>query len=79
VLIAAIEPKLQALFGYTKINYLMLMMVDEHVHFHVFPRYPAPTRFAGVEWTDATWPKPLDLAGAESEPDVLAKIRAALI
>ena len=31
-LIGVIEPKLKTTFGYAKINYLMLMMVDDHVH-----------------------------------------------
>src|SRR5687767_11275721 len=34
-----IEATLLAEIGYEKINYLMLMMVDLHVHFHVLPRY----------------------------------------
>ena len=36
---AAIERALTAFCGYERINYLMLMMVDPHVHFHVIPRY----------------------------------------
>ena len=36
---AAIEAALGEAVGYAKINYLMLMMVDPHVHFHVLPRY----------------------------------------
>ena len=31
-----IETTLKFCFDYSKINYLMLMMVDPHVHFHVF-------------------------------------------
>ena len=33
-------------------NYLMLMMVDPHVHFHVIPRYAAPQRFEDVDFPD---------------------------
>ena len=36
---AEIEATLLAAIGYERINYLMLMMVDPNVHFHVFPRY----------------------------------------
>src|SRR6187402_2869398 len=36
---AEIETALAAAIGYQKLNYLMLMMVDPHVHFHVIPRY----------------------------------------
>jgi diadenosine tetraphosphate (Ap4A) HIT family hydrolase len=35
----AIEQGLSRFQPYDKINYLMLMMVDPHVHFHVLPRY----------------------------------------
>src|SRR5437660_1683015 len=34
-----LEGVLQHLFSYDKINYLLLMMVDKNVHFHVLPRY----------------------------------------
>ena len=37
----AIETALKQFTDYAKINYLMLMMVDPQVHFHVIPRYQA--------------------------------------
>lgn len=43
-------------FQYDKINYLMLMMVDPDVHFHVLPRYAQPRQFADMEFIDAGWP-----------------------
>lgn len=52
----AIETALTKAFHYDKINYLMLMMVDPDVHFHVLPRYAQPETFAGLEFTDAGWP-----------------------
>ena len=42
---------------YSKINYLMLMMVDPNVHFHVIPRYEGERSAAGVTVKDAGWPK----------------------
>jgi len=51
-----IETALSRAFHYDKINYLMLMMVDPDVHFHVLPRYAQPQSFAGLEFTDAGWP-----------------------
>ena len=42
---------------YSKINYLMLMMVDPNVHFHVIPRYEGERSAAGVTVRDAGWPK----------------------
>lgn len=61
---AAIEAALGKLTSYDKINYLMLMMVDPHVHFHVFPRYSEPRDFAGIAFPDTGWPKPPALADA---------------
>ena len=53
-----IEGRLKTAFAYDKINYLMLMMNDPHVHMHVIPRYAGPREFAGTTWTDESWPKP---------------------
>jgi diadenosine tetraphosphate (Ap4A) HIT family hydrolase len=52
-----IERVLADAVGYTKINYLMLMMVDPHVHFHVVPRYEGDRSACGVAVRDAGWPK----------------------
>lgn len=51
-----IESALTKAFQYDKINYLMLMMVDPDVHFHVIPRYAQPRQFADMEFIDAGWP-----------------------
>jgi diadenosine tetraphosphate (Ap4A) HIT family hydrolase len=51
-----IESALAKAFHYDKINYLMLMMVDPDVHFHVIPRYAQSMPFAGMEFIDAGWP-----------------------
>lgn len=60
--LADITPKLEAaLRGFSapgRMNYLMLMMVDAHVHFHVLPRYGNVRLQAGQEWTDPAWPGP---------------------
>jgi diadenosine tetraphosphate (Ap4A) HIT family hydrolase len=42
----------------------MLMMVDPNVHFHVIPRYSEPRRWGGIEFPDAGWPGPPQLASA---------------
>ena len=60
--VADIEQNLTALFAPEKFNYLMLMMVDPNVHFHVIPRYSAEKTFAGVPFTDTGWPKLPDMA-----------------
>ena len=55
--VADIETALGAAVDYARINYLMLMMVDPHVHFHVIPRYEGERSAAGVTVRDAGWPK----------------------
>ena len=52
----AIEAALARFTGYARLNYLMLMMVDPHVHFHVVPRYEGPREWAGLAFPDAGWP-----------------------
>ena len=61
---AAIEAALTQAVGYAKINYLMLMMVDPHVHFHVLPRYEGERSGAGLTVADAGWPAQPDLGQA---------------
>lgn len=59
--VAAIESALTNAFSYERINYLMLMMVDPDVHFHVLPRYGADRQFAGNAYGDDAWPGPPDI------------------
>jgi diadenosine tetraphosphate (Ap4A) HIT family hydrolase len=59
---AHLERALREAFDFRRINYLALMMVDPHVHFHVIPRYAEPRDFEGVSCEDAAWPKPPDLS-----------------
>ena len=61
---SAIETALGKAVGYSKINYLMLMMVDPHVHFHVLPRYDGERSGAGLTVADAGWPGQPDLGQA---------------
>ena len=49
-----IETALGKVFHHDKINYLLLMMVDKHVHFHVLPRYASARRVKGTEFEDAS-------------------------
>jgi diadenosine tetraphosphate (Ap4A) HIT family hydrolase len=59
--IRAIEPALREVSAYERINYLMLMMVDPDVHFHVIPRYAGIRSFMGADYRDAGWPGPPNL------------------
>jgi diadenosine tetraphosphate (Ap4A) HIT family hydrolase len=58
------ERALGSAVDYAKINYLMLMMVDPHVHFHVLPRYEGTRDAAGLMIADAGWPGQPDLGSA---------------
>ena len=55
--VRSIETALASFVGYSKINYLMLMMVDPHVHYHVIPRYEGVRQFGSLVFQDAGWPK----------------------
>lgn len=73
---AAIEATLGRAFKFEKINYLMLMMVDPQVHFHVLPRYGSPRSFEGQRFEDRGWPRLPDLAAApELAPDRFERLR----
>jgi diadenosine tetraphosphate (Ap4A) HIT family hydrolase len=47
-----------------RVNYLMLMMVDPHVHFHVIPRYEGVRDWGGLTFPDAGWPGVPNLGAA---------------
>ena len=64
IVVRDIESALKRLVNFDKINYLMLMMVDSHVHFHVFPRYAGRRSVAGTSVADSGWPGLPDLASA---------------
>ncbi len=56
--VVEIERALASFVKYERINYLMLMMVDPNVHFHIIPRYSEPRLWDGIEFRDAGWPGP---------------------
>jgi diadenosine tetraphosphate (Ap4A) HIT family hydrolase len=53
----AIETALTGAVAYDRINYLMLMMVDPNVHFHIIPRYDGTRSEVGLTIADKGWPK----------------------
>ena len=57
---------------YDRINYLMLMMVDPHVHFHIIPRYDGEREFDGAIFRDSGWPGPPELK--QTQPATAALI-----
>lgn len=56
-----LEEALAGAFRYDKLNYLMLMMVDPHVHYHVIPRYAEPVAIGERAYPDEHWPGPPDV------------------
>ena len=73
---AEIEQVLMRAVDYGKINYLMLMMVDPHVHFHVIPRYEGARTWQGLAFVDAGWPAVPELGSAvKLTPDQIDALR----
>jgi diadenosine tetraphosphate (Ap4A) HIT family hydrolase len=82
VAVRGVEQMLRGVVDYQKINYLMLMMVDPDVHFHVIPRYEGERVHDGVSFPDAGWPGPPALGaavdlGKEGAASLAARLRAA--
>ena len=77
VAVTRIERLLKSQVDYEKINYLMLMMVDKDVHFHVLPRYAGAREHEGVSFPDAGWPAAPALGAAvELAPDAVERLAA---
>jgi diadenosine tetraphosphate (Ap4A) HIT family hydrolase len=74
--VRAIEAALARFSGYERINYLMLMMVDPNVHFHVIPRFSKPREWGGTTFPDEGWPGPPLLKSAIAlRPDQIGSLR----
>lgn len=79
-LIQKLEKAIKVSFNPNIMNYLMLMMVDHHVHYHVIPRYDGMQTFNNLEWVDNGWaglPVMSDKQHQDS-PDTLQAIKNAL-
>ena len=79
-LVSRLESSLSRCFGHQVMNYLMLMMVDHHVHYHALPRYDGAREFAGRRWVDNGWPGLPAFGDAQhaDSPETLLEIRRAL-
>jgi diadenosine tetraphosphate (Ap4A) HIT family hydrolase len=76
--VGGIERLLSKVVSYAKINYLMLMMVDPDVHFHVLPRYDGVREHGGQTFRDAGWPGPPALGEAvELSAETLSALASA--
>ncbi len=74
---------LSVLFAPDHFNYLFLMNLTPHVHFHIFPRYAGPRELAGQVFTDSSYGDHYDPAesralSADAEEQLLAAVRHAL-
>lgn len=75
-MVALAERVLAQFVRFERINYLMLMMVDPHVHFHVLPRYREARDFDGVSFLDSGWPGLPELTQANpASPTMVAELR----
>ena len=75
VVVGRLEAALRGAFSFDKINYLCLMMVDRHYHFHVIPRYETPRSFDGAEFTDEAWPRFPTIGVTPSDEAFLIRLR----
>ena len=75
-MINVIEDTMKETFNYDIMNYLMLMMVDKQVHYHVIPRYERESEFDGDIWKDSCWPSLPNLSGEELELNKIKKLSA---
>jgi diadenosine tetraphosphate (Ap4A) HIT family hydrolase len=73
-IIKVIEATSKQLFGYDIMNYLMLMMVDKQLHYHVIPRYGGGINLFGQVWVDGSWPGVPNLAGDDLDINMLTQI-----
>jgi len=80
-IIQTLEKLVKKTFNYNIMNYLMLMMVDHHVHYHVIPRFDSEREFEGLKWNDNGGPA-LPVLGDNqhnTSPDILKKIQSILL
>jgi len=70
-----IEATLKKAFGAEKMNYIMLMMVDFHIHYHVIPRYSKDLTFGDRIFKDLGWPKPPVLDAEPLDLEILRSIK----
>ena len=74
------EGALRGAFGAEKINHMMLMMVDPHVHWHLIPRYSGARTVGSTTIADEGWPALPDLGSGVQLPDSdRAALRATLL
>jgi diadenosine tetraphosphate (Ap4A) HIT family hydrolase len=77
--IQGFEAAVRQLAPAVKFNYLALMMVDPHPHFHAIPRYAMDLNVDGTVLRDIDYPRPPDLSRAQqADPITLDRWRTRL-
>ena len=74
---------LTSLFAPDHFNFMFLMNLTPHVHFHIFPRYSDPREFAGQTLTDTKYgghydPDESRTLSADVEEQLVSSLRHAL-
>lgn len=63
-------------FGAVKFNYVIMMMKDNFVHYHAFPRYDKDINMFNIDWKDTDWPSAVSIKeGTVLEEDKLIEIK----
>ena len=70
-----IENTLKKAVGMELMNYVMLMLVDHHVHYHVIPRFSGKVTINGKTFTDEFWCKPVVLDSGKYSKEELEDIK----
>ena len=70
---------LTALFAPDHFNYMFLMNLTPHAHFHIFPRYAGPREFAGQTWADARFGDHYDPDAARAIDDTVMDALASVL
>ncbi len=80
-IVKEVENNLGNVFNYDKMNYLMLMMVDPSVHYHVIPRYSEPITLNGIEYFDKGYPGLPDLSSVNhaNKKNIVSLLKGLLI
>ena len=78
-IIKIIEKALKAAFTPQKMNYLMLMMVDPHIHYHVIPRYSQNVDFSNNQFKDSGWPRFPVLDAPSLSDEIMTAIKEHII
>jgi len=67
-------------FGALKFNYIAMMMKDNFVHYHAFPRYNKTIEMFGNTWEDVAWPTGIDFfKGKKISKEKLLQIKSYFI